>query len=204
MAELQVIGPTEEVAPPSRGIDGSALLPPDKEPTQNWDAELAKFDKVAAGTDGNYQHQGEFMDAPSTGGPVTKTYDEIMAESQAIIKEEALNRHEQVAPGQQLPGPPPEPELFEIEVGVEVPDMGTFPFTYADLLLDDNFLILTIHPKHKPFKFAPASDKTKQMTFVVESMGKKLTVIPLSPSVVSGTNSGLAQQLFRLKAAESI
>ena len=204
MAELQVIGPVGDIAAPSRSADGSALLPPDKEPTQNWDAELAKFDKEANPSGGAYQHEGEFTDSPSQQGAITKTYDEIMAESKTLISNSALNRHDVAVPGEQLPGAPAEPEFDEIEVGVEVPDMGTFPFTYADVMMDEHFLVLTVHPKHKPFKFAPTSDKTKQMTFIVEKIGKKLTVIPLSPSVVSVTNSGLVQQLFRLKAAESM
>ena len=139
-----IIGPKENLAPPSRGMDGSALPPPDREETLNWDNDLTKYSSPESDAGGSYNHEGTFTDSPSE-GRITKTYDEIMEAEKLKISEASLNRHDDMvktpvntgraskaAPANEEGG---EPEEL-IEVGVEIVDMGVIPFQYADAMID--------------------------------------------------------------------
>lgn len=211
-----VVGATGNITPPSRGLDGSALPPPDAIPTENWDDDLAKY-AHNSGENGEYNNEQTFTDAPSAGGSgaIVKTFDEIMEAERVAINDAAIMEQakrlqdpnagivsDRARPEDMVEDLEPE-EL--VEVGVDVPDIGTIPFNYAEAYWDDNFLALAVHPDHKTINFKPPTkDNIKVMTFVIEKLGKKFTVVPLCQRLNSCTKSGLPLQLFRVKAVESV
>lgn len=214
MSELlkSVVGVTGNVAAPSRSMDGSALPPPDRLPTENWDADLTKYAQQEGGGDGTYNHQGEFTDSPSSGS-IIKTFDEIMAESNNPVSDETIEATNKlmespeaaVVSGMKGVAVEATPQVELIEIGVDVEDIGVIPFKYAGAYWDDNFLALAVHPDHKTINFKlPTKDNIKSITLIIESLGKKVTVVPLCQRLNSVTKSGLPLQLFRVRALESI
>lgn len=175
-------------------------------------APVAEYDSVAGGADpaaGRYEDvdnpkNKEAGAARAPADPKGRTKAAAKAAAKAAPAAETVRISGTVSA--EPPSPPPPPT--GVEVFFELPQ-GKFAMRYADYLIDEMVLILVIHPDHRPFGCKPPPKDPEQLRASVlhigiESADLALSVVPLCPSVVSGTQPGLAVQVYRILQRASI